>query len=272
MLSNLSIGVVLYSPECNVIDMLRTIQLLGCNLYIYNNGIDKDFEHDMKSVLTFPNVTLLGDGTNSGLAIPINQMAKLAIKQNKSHLLFLDQDTLVNKSLKSSLENVFNSSLLDDNYTTLQILSENDSRYLKNIEIVDVLFNINSGTIFNLNKMREVGYQNESFFVECVDYEFCLRSRYFGYKVGLINGLNGLDHFSNQDDNKYNFLNQSFKVRIYSALRLKEFNKGHVKILIKSLSYFDFSSSFVILKSYFLFNIKNNLSKFLAFIGKKNEC
>lgn len=266
MNNNVSIGIVLYYPDEGFIQRLKVISSFGFHIYIYDNGVNENVKLELKELSNNSKLDILGKGENLGLGNAINELNKYAINDGHDFLIFFDQDTIVNHDFKDSVLNINFLELMNTTYTALQIISEGDIRFVKHVGIIDVLFNINSGSIFNLNLVSEIDFHDPSFFVEGVDYEFCLRSRAKGFRVGILTGLYGLDHFSNQDGKVISVLGKSVRIRVYPPSRVKDLNKSHFKLIFTAFKLRDLNSLFTLLKFLFVFNFKNLSSIFLNFI------
>ena len=94
---------------------------------------------------------------------------------------------------------------------------------------------INSGSLFFLENLKKIGWMNENYFVDCVDYEFCLNSSNNRLKIGECSNTPGFDHDSEQEDVKYCIFGKDRKLRQYSTKRVLDAVGASLKLFLKSL-------------------------------------
>jgi len=99
----------------------------------------------------------------------------------------------------------------------------------------DVLLSRNSGSLFLLENMKKIGWHNDNYFVDGVDYEYNLRSKISGYKIAEFSMTPGFDHISEQGDKKCKIFGKVYLVRLYSSSRIIDTVKSSVKLIIKSI-------------------------------------
>lgn len=268
--STLSVGLVAYYPDDSFFSTIQIFINHGFRVSVYNNGITSE-QKDRLYGLVLPDsgIKVLGVGSNDGLGKSISELSKYSLNEKDDYILILDQDTLITDEFLHTLNSLDVMSLFAHNYSTLQIISEMDKRYKNKVFVEEVVLNINSGSIFNLKLCSKINFHDESFFVEGVDYDFCIRSRNAGYKVGIIHGIKGLDHFSNQDGYVKKIFNKNFNVRVYPKSRVLDFYRSHTKLLMQSLRTMDFSASFIFAKHMVNFVITNIISKVITLIREK---
>ena len=261
------IAFVIYYPDDGFFERIKLLMKSGFSLIIFNNGLSEEY-HDALIEIASNNIIILGDGSNVGLAKSINELNVFSVQSGYDYLILFDQDTLIGKSFYSSISSIPLKKYMRGEYTSLQILSENDSRYSNTLSSQEVLFNINSGSIFDLNLIQKIGYHDESFFVEGVDYYLGVHSRANGFKVGILNGVVGLDHFSNQDDSVVEIMGRKVKCRIYPFSRVRDVFVSHAKLIRYSVSNFDIKSCVRLVRYLIVFNLNNILSSVIKFLGK----
>jgi len=266
----LSVGVVAFYPDDSFYSTIKNFRDNGFSITVYNNGLTQQQSVDLHELaLPGSGIKILGYGTNDGLGKSIRELTQNSITEQYEYLLMLDQDTLINDYFFSSISNLDLHSLFSNKYTTLQIISELDTRYKDCVSSEEIVLNINSGSIFNLKLCDEIHFHDNHLFVEGVDYDFCLRSREAGYKVGIIHGVKGLDHFSNQDGYAVKIFNKPFNVRVYPRGRILDFYRSHTKLLFQSLKFADFKATIIFVKLMTTFAIANILSMLIKSIEKK---
>ena len=132
-----------------------------------------------------PRVTVLGDGSNLGLAAALNRGLALLPEQTEAVLL-LDQDSVIPDGLIEGLAKD-----LDDPTVGIVGPSPVDAlsgrRYEtlagrhKQFDDRDVV--ITSGMLIRRESLAEIGGFREDFFVDYVDVDFCLRAKRNGVRI-----------------------------------------------------------------------------------------
>jgi rhamnosyltransferase len=172
-------------------------------------GLDRD-----------PRVTVLGDGSNLGLAAALN-LGLARLPEKAEAVLLLDQDSVIPDGLIEGL-----AADLDD--ATIGIVGPSPvdtvsgKRYEtlagRHRQIDDRDLVITSGMLIRREALAQVpGGYREDFFVDYVDVDFCLRAKRNGVRIVRDMGLE-LPH-SIGDVRVHRFLGQSVQVGHHAAWR-----------------------------------------------------
>jgi len=124
---------------------------------------------------------------------------------------------------------------------------------------------ISSGCTYSLKILRAIGYHDDSYFVEGVDYELCLRLKVKGYKIRSVR-LNTIDHFTLQDKMDKFLFGKKINVRCYGWRRLIDFNGSHFRLISKAIEYGQFKMLLFFIKSIIMFNFRNLLNRLLMVV------
>jgi rhamnosyltransferase len=111
--------------------------------------------------------------------------------------------------------------------------------------------------------LDKIGMHDKNYFVEGVDYEFCLRLKINGLKIYNVYS-EFIDHKSLQPNKLINIFGVKIYIRVYGERRLKDFNRSHKKLLLKSLAAGEYPMFFSFLKSLICFNIHEKFSRSLS--------
>jgi len=95
----------------------------------------------------------------------------------------------------------------------------------------DVLLAISSGSVFYLENLRRIGWHNPTYFVDGVDYEFCLNSSNHRLLVGECSTTPGFDHETEQADHTTTVFGQRRRVRRYSWARMTDSAVASTRLL-----------------------------------------
>lgn len=269
---NVAIGVVLFNPTQISIDRILNIASLGIRFFIFDNSPSESIGYKRK-LLHHENIhfNINVKRKNFGLGYGITNVSKSAFHEGFEMIFLLDQDTFITADAINYIENFITKykSVLKD-YAAINFrASSNKLKNEKSYSIENVSFIINSGSLLILNNVNKIGYHNEDYFVDCVDYEFCLRAKYHKFKIGISYGITGFDHEIEQPDLTFKFLNKKFRVRRYGKKRILDAVTGYFKIFYDSLKYKEILFLLIMLRSFSIYLLGQSLA--LLFIPKKKK-
>lgn len=204
--------IVLYYPNIELLkDCIKIISSSSDSVIIVNNTHneknDTNREMDILGKVisvtkTYRNVTLLDNGYNLGLSKAYNIAIGLANKLGMSYYLILDQDSIVNTNLITSL--IKAQKYLENNHRffilgtinkrqTISIIERIENAISKKREkyfeidgvgkIRETNIVINSGMFLAKGIFNLLGGFNENLFIDAVDLEFCYRAKRNGCKI-----------------------------------------------------------------------------------------
>lgn len=241
MNKQLVIGIVLYEPTESSISRIKKIALSGYTIILFDNSFIAriDFHY-------FENIIYFHSKVNVGLSGGIDFIAKKAFDLKYYSLLNFDQDTIFTNKTLLFVEDVINKFIVsqklgsnlisvgfrDFNKTgTKQVLSIQNLSY--NISKVD--FTINSGSLYLLELYDKFKWFDKKYFVDGLDYSFCLQTNKCGYKIFECYDTPDLNHTTEQDDTYLNIFSFKIRGRKYSFKRNTDFIYSHIKLLIQSI-------------------------------------
>jgi rhamnosyltransferase len=256
---NIAIGFVIYFPEVNFLARLAKVSNAGFKFYLFDNSpennIVRDFckKSDKNKYITC--------GKNVGLGYGMSAICAQAYYDSFTTLLYLDQDTFFNEETLDFINSFYlTHSELDSEYSAIVFNSKSNQKEKKldNYCINNVLLSISSGSLFFLKNLKAINWHNTNYFVDCVDYEFCLNSNNHNLKVGEYSRIPGFDHISGQPDEKYRIFGKERFIRKYSNKRFFDYLSASFKLLFQSLRTLNFKftiASFRALLIYVYFQI-----------------
>lgn len=191
--------VVVYNPNNSVFDSINSyIDDLDC-LYVVDNSLsDNSKMFNNKKIKYIPNMD------NLGIARALNIGAENAISDNYKYLLTMDQDSKFEKKGLSKLK------YLIDNYEKNDELVKSFGKNVDKVGIFTPVHVINgdvsimgisssrydspvnvmtSGNIINLDLYKKIGGFKDWFFIDCVDFDYCLNLRRHGYNIIRANDI-----------------------------------------------------------------------------------
>lgn len=157
------------------------------NINSYYNYVDKiviidnsDRKNNLQECESEEKITYICLGGNFGIAKALNKGIEYAIDNDFNYVLTMDQDSKFNNNIideyrKFEKDNVI---IYSPNY---YIERKKNKKYKENTK--ELYWTMTSGNILNLELYKKVGPFREDFFIDGVDYEYCLRARKLGYKI-----------------------------------------------------------------------------------------
>lgn len=176
--------VVLYYPNESVLENIKSYIRKVATLYIVDNS-DVVNSSLIQCLSVFENVVYIHNNGNQGIAKALNLGAKLAIEDNATWLLTMDQDSkFENDNLDKLIQCLVKYDLdLVAIVSPIHVLENTliKPRVTQNLSPVEAV--MTSGNLLNLRIYKKIGDFVEKLFIDAVDQEYCLRARSFGYKI-----------------------------------------------------------------------------------------
>ena len=219
--------IVLYNPNKKVLDSINTYIDDVDVLYAVDNS-----ENDNSNLFKDEKIKYIPNYKNLGIAKALNIGANLAIENKYHYLLTMDQDS---KFEKNGLKNL---KLMIDNYSNNETLIKEfgpDSEKIGVFSPVHVINNdtsimgisdkeydspinvMTSGNIINLKIYKEINGFKDWFFIDCVDFDYCLNVRKHKYNI-IRNNKIILNHELG------NYVEKKFLGKTYSS-----FEHNHIR-------------------------------------------
>ncbi len=198
----------------------------GSSIIIVDNTPLRNLEIKEDSVSYIPLLE------NKGIAEAQNIGIKRAIELGCSHIIFIDQDSIISpdfinsmideyEAISKSYTNIFllgptviNGRTKEEYKSTIHRDIQEESGFIYRREI------ISSGSCVKTEKIKSIGLLDNRLFIDMVDFEWCWRANSLGYISGITKNVT-LIHFVGQEE--YRFFNQlvivSSPIRYYYQTR-----------------------------------------------------
>lgn len=238
----LAIGSVIYQPEKAFFDRIKLINQNQISLFIYDNSPESS--SSLKCINSLANITYLTAGKNQGLGVALARLCQSAYQQGFDALLFFDQDTDFNLQTISFIQNYFHSHPNFSKAYSVIVFSGGEVSCLKDVNLA-----INSGSLFFLKNVKKIGWHNETYFVDGVDYEFCFKSHLAGLKIAKYSGVPYFDHESEQPDKVSVIFGKRFLFRKYSKERISDSIRSYLRLLYSAFKLVDLKFFCIFLRS-----------------------
>lgn len=177
--------IVTYRPDEGFSDRLARVRSQFSMVIVVDNGSQPLAISGSPDGL--PQVRLVANQSNLGVAAALNQGVNLARLEGFEWVVMLDQDTIPAPDMLETLLDVYRESgggdvMIGGNYwdarrgrNFIRCADEGGFRERKTL--------ITSGTLVSLWQFKTIGFFREDYFIDSVDHEFCLRARAHGFRV-----------------------------------------------------------------------------------------
>jgi rhamnosyltransferase len=189
--ANVCAIIVSYHPEGEFFLRLRRIAPQVASIVIVDNSAADSTAKLLRESNSAVPVNLISNEVNVGIATALNQGVRWATEHGYQWVLALDQDSIVAGDLVETVGRVFENypekeklAVIGSNYLDkilakpLLVFDDNDPRTW-----VEVKTTITSGSLIRLSAHRLIGPFREELFIDCVDFDYCLRARSRGFHV-----------------------------------------------------------------------------------------
>lgn len=198
-----------YSPDSTVVAGIENISRQLDKLLIIDDG---SRDSSVLDSISISNVEVHKFQTNQGISSALNAGIKIALNEGASFTLTLDQDTIPDEDyVKKCRDTFLNSSsstrigiVLSDKINGAPSIPPKFSP--ESYGLVDE--GIQSGMMISTECINEIGFLDESLFIDCVDTEYCIRARRNNWNIAIGPDTN-IQHSLGED-----FVYRPFGIRL----------------------------------------------------------
>jgi rhamnosyltransferase len=230
---------VTYNPD--ILALKKNIELIltqVSKLYIVDNNSNNISQ--IESILD-NTIELIKSNVNLGLGKAYNIVLEKE-KNNFEFFVTFDQDTLIPDNTIFKLKELI---FLNKEIGVIgPIFSRNNNSINQKGKIQFKHVLIQSCAMFRMRLYRDIGGFNEEYFIDSVDFEYCLRILRSGYKVAIYNGI--VIHHELGTEKRIG----NFKYVSHNAFRNYYIARNHKNITLQYIRYFPL---FIIKKNIFFF-------------------
>jgi rhamnosyltransferase len=162
----------------------RIVTQLRRTIIVDNSTRREEAAQLQKMAESDPRFDLVVNSANLGIAEALNIGLERAIDGGAAWVLLLDQDTIPNDDMVTSLCRVY-ADYPDRERVKLVGSSYAASTQCRNQLAVEITCVITSGSLLSTAAFRQAGPFRADFFIDEVDHEYCLRLRRLGWKILL---------------------------------------------------------------------------------------
>lgn len=237
MCRKIAIGTIVYKAKQETLKRLVMASDAGFDVYIYDNSPDDLRILELSK--RHSGIKYFTCGKNVGLGYGLSSICAQARTDNIEALLFFDQDTVFNVETLEFVELFYLSRRqVVNEYSSLFFNAKNKAgnKALDN-GLLGIDLTINSGSLYLLENLQILGWHDVSYFVDGVDYKYCLDSKKAGFKIGECSYTPGFDHVSEQEDKVYRLFDKEYHLRAYPWFRILDTVKSSIRLIGKSIEY-----------------------------------
>lgn len=184
---NICAVVVTHFPSFGFRDRLARTAAQVAHVAVVDNASEGDAFGRVQEAALLPRVDLLRNAENLGIAGALNRGVEWARRHGYQWALLLDDDTVPADDMVATLVRAFDEfpnrdsiAVIGSNRVLNPVVRQNAGQ---NGWWVTSSTVITSGSLVDLSVLEVIGSFRDEFFMDFVDFEFCLRARSQGFKV-----------------------------------------------------------------------------------------
>jgi rhamnosyltransferase len=190
--------IVTFHPDSTINENIQALHKQTDEIIIIDNGSGKECKNILQKLSQQIGVTIIYNNENLGIAAALNIGIQKAKAHNHEWVITFDQDSTVTPRMIEAMLKVYETYPEKEKVASLspRYMNRNTgviwmsqlSRKFDNslpYSLVDVV--ITSGNLVKLSVFDQVGYFNESLFIDYVDKQFCLRCITQNYRILEVN-------------------------------------------------------------------------------------
>jgi rhamnosyltransferase len=262
----MALTTVAYHPEPALFGRLSSALALGIHVWMFDNTPGGSM--GIAPLMNEPHFHLLHHNhQNKGLGMAMQELMLSAAAAGYDALLYFDQDTLFEpRTLQWILAWLQGRGL--PAYAAVQFTSEQAVVVPAVAPLHPKTLLINSGCLFVAANLKALGGHDPAFFVEAVDYKFCLDAVHKGYQLAQVPTAPGIDHTSLQPAERRQWLGKTYTFRIYPHPRRWQFTISLLRLAFTAATRRQWLYCYVFLRNIGTFTITQGAYECLRLFGK----
>jgi len=217
--------IVTYNPDCTLIENVAAVVSQVSSIVVVDNGSTGDSVQILEELEKFKTVEIVYNGENLGIAVALNIGVRRANTLNVEWVATFDQDSTVPDHYFSTMLGMLEKlpfknkvAIVAPQYRdkATKLLASFSKSYA-GTDYFEVDTVITSGNLVKVSALYNIGGFDETFFIDAVDHDFCLRLRLRGYRI-IISCSTELAHSIGIME-RHHLFGKVFKVSNHSPLR-----------------------------------------------------
>lgn len=189
-----------FSPSIELVDLVAVVGRQVDAIVVSDDASPCTSDGVLRDVASLPNVMTLRHRVNAGIARGLNEGLQFARRAGAPWLLTLDQDTAISDTYVDELVGIaaqrcasgerlgaLGAEFVEDSSGPMRYPSSTVGGLPVTEEVIQ------TGTLWRVDALEQVGGFDESLGMDAVDAAACLALRAAGYTIGLAHGLR-IDH------------------------------------------------------------------------------
>jgi rhamnosyltransferase len=181
---------VTHNPSADLQHNIDSLAGQVAAVLVIDNGSSPEHAAVLEELRQLPSVELIRNPVNAGIGAALNRGVRLAIERRYPWVLTLDQDSLLPAGFVARLLEEYarhpsrqTIGLVAPRYREQRLGVLHDKSPSAGPDSSIVTTTMMSGNLVRTDVAASVGYYDESFFIDYVDHEFCLRMGRRGFRV-----------------------------------------------------------------------------------------
>lgn len=261
---DVALGIVVYSPGPSLLPRLEQVMAAGFTVYVFDNSPDDPACRSFLSKRAGARYSTCGK--NLGLGVGITAVCSQAFHDGFPALVFFDQDTVFERRTLEFIDGFHRAHADMERDHSAVLFNAKSGQSTDDVNapaLRDITMAISSGTMFFLRNLHAMNWHNETYFVDCVDYEFCLRSQRHGLRIAEFSATPGFDHLAEQPDRVFRFGGRDHAIRRYAASRIRDTLGASTRLGLTALFAGRFSFFATMVRSIAIYAIFQVIARFL---------
>jgi len=177
-------GLSLYENVCKHSMYLDSI------IIVDNGSTDEASCEILHKIESDHTATVIRLNDNYGIGFALNRGVELALRLGKEWIITFDQDSTPVNDVTNIMIQFANQQLLSRVNVSIMtpriITGANDLIAGSSRDSEIVQYAITSGNLIRAQVFKAIGLYNEDYFIDSVDFEFCLRAKQYGYRIHRV--------------------------------------------------------------------------------------
>ncbi len=237
----LAAAIISYHPPLELAGRLQLLREAGMQVYLWENS------ETPAEAVQWANEVLNQGAANAGLGPSLSLLLDHARTAGYEKLLYFDQDTSFTAESLAFIANFLEAGYYTAEFAAIRFAEAAHSLAGKTQPQKQRLL-LSSGMLFQLSAPVR---HDPSFFVEGVDYQYCLDAAIKGWKLGLV-GCTGIGHESVQPEQVFRLGSYEMAYRPYPTRRHIELTKAYLRLWWRAIRHWQ--PSYILRFWKFLFN------------------
>lgn len=251
--------VVWYNPDLKIKMNIESYISDIDKLYIIDNSEINNYHLIKEDIFNQDKICYIPQYCNLGIAKALNIACTQAIEEGFDWILTMDQDSQFHEDSFFKMKDFINKEYDEKLGIVCPVYKYKHKKlkleFKKNIELEEV---ITSGNLLNLKMYTKIGKFNESFFIDLVDFEYCLRIRNEQYKI-----------IQNSNSILLHSLGNSKNFQIFKNLEINTSNHPAIRRYYMTRNAFYFMKMYPTIKGKYLISIVLEIFKIIFFETEK---